>query len=335
MIHAIETFIVGLPLWGLLLAIAASLAALGKGADLIVEEAVTLATRLGVSKVVIGATVVSLGTTVPEVSVSVMAAVGGNPELALGNAVGSIICDTGLILGLAIVIGRVPIERALMRRQGYAQLISAALLIAVCLPWSGLSLTFSEGGRMPQLAGFCFIGLLGLYLWLSSKWSRLSRDQAPVESHEKGSLPVVLAKIFLGLALVILASEVLIPAVEETARRGGVPDAVIAATLVAFGTSLPELVTAIAAVRKGHGALALGNVIGADVLNALFVAGASAAVTPAGLLAGPNFFVTLFPAMLGILLLFRFCAFAAKDEFPKWSGYALLAAYGGYLALSF
>ena len=323
------------PIIALLGIIAVALAILGKGADLLVEEAVTLSIRMGVSKVIIGATVVSLGTTLPEVTVSVMSAINGNPELALGNAVGSIICDTGMILGIAALIGTVPLERRLLNRQGYVQLGAGALLIIGCLPFSHLSSAFDLGGRLPQAAGFLFLVLLGFYLWISTRWAKGFGSESPVESHEKGSLFVVIIKIIVGLAMVILSSDILIPAVEETARRAHVPDSVIAATLVAFGTSLPELVTAIASVRKGHGELAVGNVIGADVLNVLFVAGASAAVTPAGLVASPNFFKVLFPAMMIILLIFRLSVVFSKDVLPKWAGFALLGSYGAYLVLSF
>ena len=109
-------FVQGLPLIALLGIIAVCLAALGKGADILVEEAVTLSLRHGISKVIIGATIVSLGTTLPEVSVSVMSAINGKPDLALGNAIGSVICDTGLILGVAALVGHVPIDLYLMRR---------------------------------------------------------------------------------------------------------------------------------------------------------------------------------------------------------------------------
>ncbi len=335
MLETLEVYIVGMPIWGLLIVIALALAAIGKGADLLVEEAVTLSRQMGVSKVLIGATVVSLGTTLPEVTVSVMSAINGNPELALGNAVGSIICDTGLILGLAIFFGRVPIERSLVNRQGYVQLLAGVLLVVCCLPFSHLSSVFQTGGRLPQTLGFVFLALLAGYLWMSVRWASSDAEEPQADTGEKASIAMVSVKIILGLTLVILSSDILIPAVEETARRAHVPDAVIAATLVAFGTSLPELVTAITAVRKGHGELAIGNVIGADILNVLFVAGAAAAVTPLGLVAGPNFFKVLFPAMLLILLLFRVALFASKEALPKWAGFALLGSYGAYLLLSF
>ncbi len=315
--------------------IAVTLLVLGKGADLLVEEAVALSTRMGISKVLIGATIVSLGTTLPEVTVSVMAAIGGNPDLALGNAVGSVICDTGLILGVATLIGTVPLNRALLNRQGYVQLGVALLMVVVCLPLSDLGSTFTTGGALPQVVGFAFLALLAGYLWLSARWAKNAEGIVPeVETHEEASVPVILLKIVFGLALIILSSEVLIPTVEETAIRFHVPQAIIAATLVAFGTSLPELVTAVTAVRKGHGELAIGNVIGADILNVLFVAGASAAVTQGGLVASPNFFKLLFPAMIVLLVILRLSIVFSKENLSKVGGALLLLGYIGYLILS-
>ena len=132
-----------------------------------------------------------------------------------------------------------------------------------------------------------------------------------------------------------MAARVLIPAVQEAATRLHVPEDVIAATLVAFGTSLPELVTAVAAARRGHGELAVGNVVGANVLNVLFVAGAAAAVTPAGLAAEGHFFSVLYPAMLFILVVLQLGMVGSRDRLKRPFGFVLIAAYGACLALSY
>ncbi len=318
----------------LLAIIAGCLFVLGKGADVLVEEAVTLSLRHGISKVIIGATIVSLGTTLPEVTVSVMSAIDGKPDMALGNAIGSVICDTGLILGIATFVGKVPLDLFLVRRQGLFCLGLGILVIVVCLPFGNLSSMFETGGRLPQLAGFAFLGLLALYLWISTRWAKKTDSDFGVESHEKGSTKVILMKICLGLALVVVSSHFLIITVEETAIRAHVPQAIIAATLVAFGTSLPELVTAITAVRKGHGELAIGNVIGADILNILLVAGASASVTPGGLTASANFFTLIFPAMIGLMLVFQTSTFICNTRLTRISGAFLLGGYLVYLAFS-
>jgi cation:H+ antiporter len=145
-----------LPLWALLLVIVVALLVLAKGADLLVGEAVVLSERWGVPKIVIGATIVSLGTTLPEAAVSVMAAINGNPGLALGNAVGSVITDCGLILGLCALIRPLPLEARVVNRQGWLQLGSGVALVLLCLPWSNLGVTFSRGSSLPQWGAGCW-----------------------------------------------------------------------------------------------------------------------------------------------------------------------------------
>jgi cation:H+ antiporter len=319
-------FIVGLADTHLLLLfglIGVCLGVLGKSADVLVEEAVLLAQRWGVPTVIIGATLVSLGTTTPEAAISVFAALQGEPGLALGNAVGSVICDTGLILGLAILLGPVPLDQKVVGRQGWIQFGSGVLLVAT---------TVVFGSRLPRAMGFVYLALLGAYLYLSVMWARGAKSESVAEAGAD-STALVICKLLVTLLFVVGASHILIPAVEVAALRLGVPEDIIAATLVAFGTSLPELVTAVTAVRKGEGGLAVGNVIGADILNVLFVAGTAAAVTPGGLLAPPTFFKLHFPAMLGILAVFRVGIYLSGDRMRKPFGYLLLGLYGGYLSL--
>lgn len=337
----VSSLVVDAPIVVLFLIIVASLAVLVKGADVLVDEAVSLSVSWGVPKMLIGATIVSLGTTLPETAVSVMAAVQGAPGLALGNAVGSIIADTGLILGVAVLIGPIPVEPGLVSRQSWIQFASAFLLVAASVPILSLSDTFTVGGRLPQLVGVGFLVLLGLYIWRSISWSRSAPigdiDPATVDVHGNVRPVLSLVKLLVGIALVVIASQVLIPTVEETALRLNIPDAIIAATLVAFGTSLPELVTAVTAVRKKHGELALGNVIGADVLNVLFVSGASAAVTRGGLQVPPQFFILFFPSMIFVVTVLRVGIRRDTTELKRGFGFVLLAAYlitvvAGYLA---
>lgn len=333
-IHTVQN----LPILAILLIIAVSILVLGKGADMLVEEAVVLSLKWGVPKMLIGATIVSLGTTLPEASVSVLAAMSGNPEIALGNAVGSIICDTGLILGITILISPPKIDRALVNRQGYMQFGAGILLIAASLPYSDLPSMFTEGGNLSQNMGLVFLLLLGLYLFFTIRWARKGNgselEEIPQEEVSAPQWKVIL-KLSVGVALVILSSKVLIPSVEESALRLDIPQSIISATLVAFGTSLPELVTAITAARKGHGELALGNIIGADILNVLFVAGAAAAVTPSGLKADESFFFFFFPAMLFVLIVFRISIVFSKERIAKPFGVLLLAAYVLVTVLSY
>ena len=317
--------------------IAVTLYLLGKGADMLVEEAVTLSTRWGIPKTLIGATIVSLGTTTPEAAVSVLAAIQGDPDIALGNAVGSIICDTGLILGTAALIAPLPLNRKIVNRQGWLQLGAGFLLVIACLSFGSLDSTFSAGGRLPQLMGFIFLALLVVYLWQSIRWSRDAGGTIEADHHEDKSANtfLVVIRLVFGIVLVVGASSVLIPAVKIVAERVNVPESIIAATLVAFGTSLPEFVTAVTAARRGHGELAVGNVIGADILNVLFVAGASAAVTSGGLEAPPHFFKLLFPLMLFILVVFRVGIFVSGDTLKRPFGVVLIGAYVLVTTLSY
>ena len=326
----IEHLLVGLPSLGLLLVIAVMLGTLGKGADWLVHEAVILSSRWGLSKAVIGATIVSIGTTTPEAAVSVLSAQQGEPGLALGNAVGSIICDTGLILGLAALIAPLPFDRALASRLSNVQVGAGILMVAVCLPWSSPASAFSDGGVLPQLAGVVFVILLALYIWQSIRWASSTPSDAENMEEADGAGAGTfgtLLKLIGAIAIIVISAQILIPAVSIMAERIGVPKHIISATLVAFGTSLPELVTAIAAVRRNHGELVIGNIIGADILNVLFVAGVSASVTPGGLQADGQFFQFLFPAMLFVLIVFRCGIHLSVDSLKRPLGVVLVSAW--------
>lgn len=314
----------------LFIIIAVTLYTLGKGADWLVDEAVALSTRWGLGKAVIGATIVSVGTTTPEAAVSVLSAIQGKPGLALGNAVGSIICDTGLILGLASLIAPLPLNRQLASRLSNVQVGAGILMVGACFPWSSPAKVFSDGGVLPQLVGVVFVVLLGLYIWQSIRWAGSmpsdTEDTENTHAEERNTFGI-LAKLIGSIAIIVVSAQILIPAVSIMAERIGVPKHIISATLVAFGTSLPELVTAITAVRRGHGELAVGNIIGADILNVLFVAGVSAAATQGGLQADGQFFQFLFPAMLFILIVFRCGIFVSGDQLKRPFGIVLVATW--------
>ena len=320
----------------LLLIILVSFYTLSKGADILVDQAVALSIRWGIPKMVIGATIVSLGTTLPEATVSVLAAINGNPDLALGNAIGSIICDTGLIIGISALIGNLPVDKKTIDRQGWVQIASGILLAVIALPFRK---TLEDGTSLhviPQWVGFLFLVLLAVYLFTMMKWSMNSGvDEGALLEEKSSPILLQLLQLVFGVALVILSSKVLIGSVEVTAERIHIPQAIIAATLVAFGTSLPELMTAITSVRKGHGELAVGNIIGADILNVLFVVGASAASTSQGLVVPIHFYYIQIPTMLIVLILFRYFCKNTKDLINKKEGGLLLGFYVIYLALNF
>jgi len=335
-----QAFIDQHPTLVLLVLLTAGIAVLVKGAGWLVDGAVGLSERLGVPKVIIGATIVSLGTTTPEAAVSVMAAFQGMPDFALGNSVGSIICDTGMIFGICCLLTRLPKDRFILNRHGWVQLGSGILLVVV-------SLLFWNADRtahvLPRFVGACFIVLLAGYLALSVQWAGqhkrhalgrvrhvdTARDRLP----GRESMPKNVVLLVTGLAMVLVASRVSIETVQTLCQRWGVPPGIVAATLVAFGTSLPELATAIASIRKGHRELLIGNIIGADILNVLFVTGAAACAAP--LTVDPLFYRLHFPAMIAVLVLFRAMMHLGKDSFARWPGILLLGLYVSYAAANY
>ncbi|MFI4860237.1 MAG: sodium:calcium antiporter [Phycisphaerales bacterium JB063] len=342
----------GNPIVLILIAIVA-MAAVIKGADWLVEGAAGVAAKLGMPKVIIGATIVSLGTTAPEAAVSVLAAFAGNAGLALGNGVGSIIADTGLIFGLGCVLVALPADKFVLTRQGWVQFGSAAFLAVLC--WA-LYAMHGSTATIGWYIGALLLAMLAAYMAISVKWAKqhahgsphivtdsqdATSDSVDVDMHEHAedkSLGMLFLLGFVGLAIVILAGDGLVGSVSELAHQWGVPDVVIAGTIVAFGTSLPELVVGIQSLRKGHAELLVGNVIGADILNVLFVIGAAAIAAPLAIADQTTSFVYIaLPSMMLMLLYFRLCIFkASKDgHFSKWMGYPLLAGYVLFSVLSF
>lgn len=337
----LNNFVAGLPTLLLLGIIAVSIVLLSKGADWMIEGVVHLAERTGLPKIVIGATIVSLGTTMPEAFVSVMAAFMGNPGLALGNGVGSIIADTGLIFGLTCILAAVPVNRFILNRTGGVQVGSATLLVLI----SVITLMVSAESEpvLHRWVGGFFILLLAGYMYATYMWARQSNalvlmaEEVHAEKEEEEALMglgLCWACIIGGLILVVGGARVLIPSASQIAFRLEVPDDVIAATMVAFGTSLPELMTAITAVRKGHPEITVGNIVGADVLNCLFVIGAAATARPLAI--PPNFFYFHFPTMLLILYVFRiFISMNKSGYFKRWQGIWLLCIYTVYVILQY
>lgn len=331
----LQSLVSGLPTVFLLVLIAVCILILLKGADWMIDGAVHLARRTGLPRIVIGATVISLGTTTPEAVVSVMAAWMGNPGLALGNGVGSIIADTGLIFGLTCIMARVPVNRFILNRTGWVQVGAATLLVLIAL---GARIFNPANPVLQRWVGIVFLLLLGGYMYITYRWAKQGLSDAQAGEEEESSEMPGQGRCWLsllgGLLCVVVGARILVPAVAQIATRLGVPEDVIAATMVAFGTSLPELMTAIAAVRKGHPEIMVGNIVGADVLNCLFVIGAAAASRP--LSVPPDFYSFHFPAMILILYLFRAFIFMNRDgQFKKWQGIWLFGIYLVYLILQY
>lgn len=320
------------PFFALVITFLFSLFILGRSAEVVVDVAVILSLKLNISRLIIGATIISLGTTLPEVCVSVLASLQGKGSIALGNAVGSIICDTALILGLVILLGRIPVANSLVNKQGWVQLFAGIFLVLGSLAHFDYTHSMTFGGHLPQSFGFLALLALVLYLFFSLYSAKKASNQKEAhiefdESLEKVSFPGLLARLALACFVLALSSEALIMSASEMATRMAIPQSVIAVTLVALGTSIPELVTSLIALKKGFAEIALGNIIGADILNVLLVAGASVAFASQGFEVDSSFFTRSFPVMIAALLVLRLGLIFSKNYLHKSVGVILLSLY--------
>jgi cation:H+ antiporter len=310
-----------------LIVLGASFLVLSKAADFLVDGAVSIAYRLNVPKMLIGVILVGFATTAPEFTVSLMSAIRGFPEIALGNALGSVIVDDALALALAIILAPkvIRIKKRSLRRFGI-------LLISVDL----LAFALSLNGILTRLEGLLLVVLLVMYLvWIvivEKKDHGLNTDE-DVDAHLRvGSLTIQLLRFFAGVGGVILASEFLIDSAVFIAAFFGASKAVIGLTVVAIGTSIPEIVTCIVAARRGHGDLAFGDIIGADILNVLWIIGTAALANP--ITVSRYIIQFAFPWMIGVVVLMLLLARWGYSLKP-WKGYLLIAVYIVYLALIF
>jgi len=260
----------------LFLQVAGGLILLYFGGEYLVRGAVALADRLGVSHLLIGLTVVAAGTSAPELVVCLIAALEDEPGIALGNVVGSNIANILLIMGVTGVIRAVPASRAALYRDGMAAVFAAALFAA-------MSMSGTVGRADGVLMLVCLITYLA-YCYRSDRRSKAARATIEAEIEELGGNEtrywVMLAKLAGGLAGVLIGSELLVAGARETARIAGVGPEIIGLSMVAIGTSLPELATGIAAARQKHTDLALGNILGSNIFNVLAIMGVVALVRP-------------------------------------------------------
>ena len=253
--------------------VVAGLGLLIAGGEALVRGAVALALRLGVSVMVIGLTIVGFGTSMPEMVTSVQAALIGAPGLALGNVVGSNIANILLILGLAGLVAPLAMQRSAWRWDGMVMLAAAVLLVVPVL-----------SGVIGLGYGLRFLALLGAYLVVTVWRARQDRTDfaLPDEVAEATPLRLTPALLFLfgGIAVTILGARILVEGAVGLAQALGLSDAVIGLTIVAVGTSMPELVTSVMAARKGQADVALGNIIGSNIFNILAILGVTAVISP-------------------------------------------------------
>ena len=304
-----------------------------KGGDWFVDGATAIARRFHLPELLIGATVVSIGTTLPEVMVSMTSALSGHGEIAYGNAIGSVICNTSLIAALTIAIrpGRVNPKTL---RQPVAFFFIAAVLYAI--------LAYATG-YFSRPAGVALLMIFVAYMLATVRQMKQNPDAAEEqedEDAEEMTLGKAILLLVIGAALIALGARLLVDNGTLIAQALGVPESVIALTFVALGTSLPELVTAITALMKGHSALSLGNIIGANVFNLVLVSGVSVTLAPfpipqGSTIAGMNASLVMdIPVMFLVMLLLTVPALV-KGKLYRAQGVALLLIYAAFCVTQF
>ena len=307
------------------------LAALIKGGDWFVDGSVGIAKKLHVPELLIGATVVSIGTTLPEVMVSATSAAKGLGSIAYGNAIGSVICNTALIAALTVAI-----RPALVNRKALALPVVCFFIAAIF--YCGVAI-FAR--RFSRPVGIILLVMFVVYMVLTVLHAKKHPDEAEDEGSEKDmSTAKAIVLLIVGAALIAVGANFLVDNGTIIAKALGVPDTVIALTFVALGTSLPELVTAITSLAKGHGALSLGNVIGANIFNIVLVSGMAVTIAPfdlpaAKLIGGMNASLIVdIPVMMLVMGLLTIPA-VISGKLKRWQGVTLLAIYCAFIAFQF
>ena len=304
-------------------------AVLIKCADWFVDGAVGIAEYLNVPKMLIGIVLVSLATTSPELAVSVMAALSGHPEMALGNAVGSVIIDDGVALGLGALVApaAIAVNPYLLKTTGI--FLIAVDIIAYAMVFDG-TLGRVEGGVL--VAVFVVYSVFAYITRGRTEGPEALEELEEIEGAIEGKTMSGLIFWFcVGLAGVLISSHFIVDAATVVAAYFGVSEAVIALTIVAIGTSLPEVATSVAAARRGHGELMVGNILGADILNICWIAGASALANP--LVVQPEVIHFSFPAML-IIVISMLVMMRTRHQLARGEGVFLLVLYVIYLAMT-
>ena len=319
MLNAILLFAVGLVL-------------LIKGGDWFVDGATGIARRFRIPEIIVGATVVSIGTTLPEVMVSATGALSGQGAMAYGNAIGSIICNTALICALTVALKPGPVDSKALRLPVLFFFGSAAIYVGTAY-WSGY---FSRP------LGLVLLTIFVIYMVLTVRqgFKNPSVSEITTEEPEKNPLWKELLLLVTGAVVIAVGADLLVENGTLIAEALGVPETVIALTFVALGTSLPELVTAITSLVKGHGSLSLGNIIGANLFNLVLVSGVSVTLAPfevpaAATLFGRNASLVLdIPLMLSVMALLTVPALLRK-KLSRWQGIVLLCIYAAFCIIQF
>ena len=285
-----------------------------KGADVFVDGAAGIADKFGIPQLVIGLTIVAMGTSAPEAAVSITAALKGNADITIGNIVGSNILNILIILGITSVIVAVSVQKSTVRYE-----IPFMLVITVMLAFFGYTsghITFWEG----------IIFWIAFTIYLAYLFIMAMNNKEEVEETKKRPVWMLLLFVVIGIVLVVWGSDVTVDAATMIARAAGLSQRFIGLTIVALGTSLPELVTSVSAARKGKADIAIGNIVGSNIFNILFVVGTTALITP--VVFKPEFMIdTMISLAAGILL--WLCVFRDR-KLGRAGGIIMLLGYVAY-----
>ena len=311
---------------GALLAVAAVVFIVGlvltiKGGDWFVDSASWFAEATGIPKFVVGATVVSFATTLPELLVSVRAAMNGSAQLAIGNAVGSVTANTTLIMGVSLVA-----MAGVVSRKSFS--LKGGLFLAAVVGLTALSLS----GMLPTWSAFVLWAIFLVFMVSNVIEGKKSAEGDEIDSHEKKEIPSKIFFFIVGTAAIVFGAEFLVSSGKTIASGIGISETIIGFTVIALGTSLPELVTTLTAIRKKESSLSVGNIIGANIIDTTLILPLCAVINGTALPVERINLVFDFPVCIAA------CAVAVvptiiMGKFKKWQGFALLAIYASYMVL--
>ena len=293
------------------------------GANYLVDGASSIAKRFGLSEFIIGVTIVGIGTSAPEMVVSFMSAIQGKADMAIGNIVGSNIFNTAMILGVTALIAPLTITRSNLRKDIPLNIIVTILLIAL-----GMNFTITGLGKdqLSRIDGAILFGIFVWYLWSSFRSDSTDDEDEPIKQH---SIAISMLMITGGLAGLIFGGRLFVNSATEIARMFGVSDKFIAITVMAAGTSMPELATCVVAAIKGRGQLALGNILGSNISNILLILGGSAIISP---LSFTGMTMADLGTVLGCSLFILLSAWLFKKKsLDRVEGAVLLLIEAGYM----
>lgn len=286
-----------------------------KGADWLTSGAVGLAERIGVPQIIIGLTIVAMGTSMPEFFVSLMSAINGTPDLAVGNIVGSNIFNALLIVGCAAIVAPIAIQRTTVKKDIPVAVFASLLLMGMTLD-----------GHISRIDAAILFGVFIAYIGITLRGAKTEDDTA---DEEKKPMPVLKAVmlVVVGLAGLVIGSDVFVDNATSIAHTMGISDAVIGLTIVAGGTSLPELATSVVAAKKGNSGIAIGNVLGSNVFNILMILGITGLITPMTISGITVIDLAMMVISMILLWLFSF----TKYRIERWEGVVLTAIFIGYI----